>query len=1375
MIEATCSACGTLNRVAESDVPAGTKFVNCSSCMSKVALPGRPTSMGPLPIKPPAGMLPKVAPPKPPAVPKPPPVPSRVTPAQGSPIAPKPPAPMAIPAVPLPAPVAPAPALDFADLPAPKRPSALGSEPSRPAPKSGLASALDAEPRGAGKQRPGPLDLSSGGVDLPAPKSASGAVRAPSLADPPVPVPGGAAIMDLPAPKPVELADLPAPRGPSGIIDLPAPKGPPDPAASLFDDLTLTPQKSKQPAGRVEDGVAPKGFFDDLPAPAASKSRPAERASEDVAPKGFFDDLPQPSGKPAASAKGKPAARSGPAPASTEEVAPKGFFDDLPQPASRAKLGDDVAPKGFFDDLPQPAAKLGKPAPGDEVAPKGFFDDLPQPSNPASARSGGSQPARAPAPQGFFEELPQSRAKSSPPAPEPSTTLDLASELPSLELESSTASVIDPGPPAPEPQLPPSMGLAAPSSTAKAGESFDDLDLSKPSGSPVRFDPPKQKSASAATAKPMRALSNLKPGETPALEVEGEPGAAEIAARPAEKPDIKAKAEERAKAKAEAEAAKNARKRRLKLVGIATAGVLALGAGGFVFYQRHVAAQERADEIAQKLDAARKQMSDPATWSKAASSALDVVGLDESNSAALGIAAEASFASGLSNGQGAEARFAKGRTLITDALKVGAGGPALVRAQALSAIAAGQPAQAVAKLGELIKQSPADGTVELYLGWAHGANGDLASAIKAFDQAGAKSPAVKTLALLERARAKLALADIDGASADFAAVLAADPENIPAMVGLASTLPRSQSQQQESDLLAILGRKDIATADPRVVAQAWSLAGEVARLSGRLDVARERYRKALEVMPNDLAATTGMAEVELRAGKLDAATKLLSTVLTAAKNDANAQLVASELAIQQKNFDDAAARIQALAERQPPLPPASMARLQVVRGHLLDAQGKDDEAVAAYLEGAKIVGEHELGPTMAAVAKLSDIAKKTPARAAELKAKVQQLLGELKDRAKTDHQLAVALAAAYEQAGDAEQALPLLRDAAAARDNDPDANFLLGRVLVKLGNTDEGVERLQKAMKLAPDRSEIALELARTYEKIKRDGDAKALYDQVLAKEPSLESRGHAGEFYVRTGEIAKGAEQGAKILEVDHKNATGHYLVGEGQLQAGRPDEARKSFSQAIEADRTARYVDAYGRATEAYAKQRNNDLALSDDAVTSYVQVTQMDPTMVNPYAGQGRIYVVRREYEKAVAPLLEAFKRAPNDAEVAYNLGVAYRALDKKKVAVDWFAQSNKLKPHAETSWNLGKLYLDLERGPAAKAALWRARELANDEETRTGKTIPWLTEALHALGQVCMDTRDENCARVAWEQYVERKPAPGAKLDAVRRALATELRR
>jgi len=36
MIEATCAACGTVNRIAEAEVPPGAKFVSCASCKSKV-------------------------------------------------------------------------------------------------------------------------------------------------------------------------------------------------------------------------------------------------------------------------------------------------------------------------------------------------------------------------------------------------------------------------------------------------------------------------------------------------------------------------------------------------------------------------------------------------------------------------------------------------------------------------------------------------------------------------------------------------------------------------------------------------------------------------------------------------------------------------------------------------------------------------------------------------------------------------------------------------------------------------------------------------------------------------------------------------------------------------------------------------------------------------------------------------------------------------------------------------------------------------------------------------------------------------------------------------------------------------------------------
>src|SRR5712672_1350971 len=117
MIEATCSACGTLNRVSEANVPAGAKFVTCAGCKARVALPLLP---GPA-----AGVS---------------------TPHDSAPL------------------------IELADLPAPKRSHTLSSQPPPPTPRTspatnppahrGLAAALDPElpapkaTRAAGPTRP---------------------------------------------------------------------------------------------------------------------------------------------------------------------------------------------------------------------------------------------------------------------------------------------------------------------------------------------------------------------------------------------------------------------------------------------------------------------------------------------------------------------------------------------------------------------------------------------------------------------------------------------------------------------------------------------------------------------------------------------------------------------------------------------------------------------------------------------------------------------------------------------------------------------------------------------------------------------------------------------------------------------------------------------------------------------------------------------------------------------------------------------------------------------------------------------------------------------------------------------------------------------
>ena len=118
-------------------------------------------------------------------------------------------------------------------------------------------------------------------------------------------------------------------------------------------------------------------------------------------------------------------------------------------------------------------------------------------------------------------------------------------------------------------------------------------------------------------------------------------------------------------------------------------GVAVVGAGGFLMYQRRPQRGKRDEARAEHLGIARKAlMADDANHWQRASTAADGGDCETAptNAEALGIGAEATFASGLADGKGAALKFAKGRKMISDALGAGVTGPELERAQALSAI-----------------------------------------------------------------------------------------------------------------------------------------------------------------------------------------------------------------------------------------------------------------------------------------------------------------------------------------------------------------------------------------------------------------------------------------------------------------------------------------------------------------------------------------------------------------------------------------------------------------------------------------------------------------------------------------------------------------
>src|SRR5262249_39067906 len=157
-------------------------------------------------------------------------------------------------------------------------------------------------------------------------------------------------------------------------------------------------------------------------------------------------------------------------------------------------------------------------------------------------------------------------------------------------------------------------------------------------------------------------------------------------------------------------------------------------------------------------------------------------------------------------------------------------------------------------------------------------------------------------------------------------------------------------------------------------------------------------------------------------------------------------------------------------------------------GDVLDAQDKPEEAIDAWVEGAKLAGDADLSPMMAAVTKLGALAKKATdnhddKKATEYRGRADELLSSLADRAQEDAQLSKALGAAYLGAGDPVKAEKFLARSVEMRNNDIESRLELANALAQLPNrTDDALAQLKAAQDLDPKRKDIALDIATTLE-----------------------------------------------------------------------------------------------------------------------------------------------------------------------------------------------------------------------------------------------------------------------------------------------------
>jgi tetratricopeptide (TPR) repeat protein len=208
-----------------------------------------------------------------------------------------------------------------------------------------------------------------------------------------------------------------------------------------------------------------------------------------------------------------------------------------------------------------------------------------------------------------------------------------------------------------------------------------------------------------------------------------------------------------------------------------------------------------------------------------------------------------------------------------------------------------------------------------------------------------------------------------------------------------------------------------------------------------------------------------------------------------------------------------------------------------------------------------------------------------------------------------------------------EEARKFFAPYAAAHPRDADAAYYLGRTLLGLRKTDEAVDWLEKAAKLAPRRSDVYLSLARAY--------GRAAQEASLLRKPGLAKNAHAAWL---------------KAVELDPENLDARddlvtfYLVAPG-FMGGSVDKAREQAGEIAKRDA------ARGAIARANIAMNQKDPAAAERIVQEALAKHPGDQRLRNSL---GLLYQSQKRWDAAFEVYEAMVAADPNDWNALYQIG-------------------------------------------------------------------------------------------------------------------------
>ena len=276
-----------------------------------------------------------------------------------------------------------------------------------------------------------------------------------------------------------------------------------------------------------------------------------------------------------------------------------------------------------------------------------------------------------------------------------------------------------------------------------------------------------------------------------------------------------------------------------------------------------------------------------------------------------------------------------------------------------------------------------------------------------------------------------------------------------------------------------------------------------------------------------------------------------------------------------------------------------------------------------------------------------------------------------------------------------------LRSAVEADPTHGDGQLWLGICEAHLGDTSGALRHLAAAERLMmaeatspphPSRGEGEGRAA--------DGPAESI--AMAAREGAATAAFEIGNVHYRQARAAEAAAAYRRAIRTNPRAPEPQSNLGVLAYTAGRYLEAARAFEGAI--DVAPSFADAYLHLGA--ARKRLGD---PESALIAYGTAARVAPQVSEALRGKALVLRERGRLAEACASLRTALSRAPTEALLHLDLGIAHDYAERREEAMEAYAAAFRLEPHEPTSQVASARYL---HGRAAKSmALWRGYDAYN----------------------------------------------------------------